>query len=246
MSRKIKTVGMACLAVLVVFLALGSAAKPLSYIPLKANFGYSLLYQLLNDKEVVGDYSYQDSGVFEGNPWVAFYKSDGHFQMAAHLDTPGSGRYIQVILFQKEPTPYYPPGNFCYPNDLPDVNAIKGNLIRTMHEFRDMDGDGLLEDAEITLNRKDMTLGQTKYCEMICEFELFTNSYRYNLGVSKVGVVQNIVQVTVEQGLDGNRVWKITPHPDYKNRKLWKYVPKKGICDQGVFQADFVLRIACK
>jgi hypothetical protein len=229
------------------FMTLGSAAKPLTYIPLKANFDNLSIYQLLNDQEVTGDYNYQDSGVFEGNPWVAFYKNDGHFQMATHRDTPGSGRSIQVILFQKEPTPYYPPGNFCYPNDLPDVNSININNLKTFYEYSDTDGDGQLEDTGVTLNLKDMAPGQTKYCEMTCTFDLFSDSYTYNMGVRHTGVVQNVVQVKVEQGLDGKKVWKITPHPDYLNRKLWKYVPRKGgMCDQGVFQADFVLRVAVK
>jgi hypothetical protein len=246
MLRKIKILGMACLVMLVVLMTRGSAAKPLSYIPLKANFDYSLLYQLLNDKEVVGDYSYQDSGVAQGNPWVSFDKTDGHFQMAMHRDNLSSGRYVKVVLFQIEPAPYYPPGNFCYPNNLPDVNSIKYNFIKTWNEYSDTNGDGLLEDTGVTLNLKDMALGQTKYCEMQCRFEVFTDSYTYDLGVRQTGVVQNTVQVTVGQGFDGQRVWVITPLPDYKNRKLWRFVSKKGLCDQGVFQADFVLRVACK
>ena len=246
MSRKIKILGMACLAVLVVFLALGSAAKPLSYIPLKANFDYSLLYQILTDKEVAGDYSYQDSGVAQGNPWIWFDKQDGHFTMAMHRDNMSSGRYVKVVLFQIEPAPYYPPGNFCYPNNLPDVNSVKYNFIKTWNEYSDTDGDGLLEDTGVTLNLKNMALGQTKYCWMQCRFEVFTDSSTYDLGVGQTGVVQNTVQVTVGQGLDGQRVWVITPLSDYKNRKLWRFVSKKGLCDQGLFQADFVLRVACK
>jgi hypothetical protein len=248
MLRKLKILGMGCLAVLVVLMTLGSAAKPLSYIPLKANFDYSLLYQVLNDKEVAGDYSYLDSGVAQGNPWIWFDKGDGHFTMAMHRDNLSSGRYVKVILAIPpiEPAPYYPPGSFCYPNNLPDVNSIKYNFIKTWNEFSDIDGDGLLEDTGDMLNLKDMALGQTKYCEMQCRFEVFTDSYTYDWGVRQAGVVQNVVQVTVERGLDGKNVWVITPRPDYKNRKLWRFVPKKGLCDQGMFQADFVLRIALK
>jgi hypothetical protein len=244
MSRKMKILGLACLAVLVVLWTLGSAAKPLSYVPLKANFDYSLLYQIFNDKEVAGGYSYLDSGNPQGNPWIAFAKEDGHFQMAMHRDNLSSGRYVKVSLaIPIEPAPYYPPGNFCYPNNLPDVNYLKYNFIKTWNEYIDVGGQ--LEDTGEMLNVKDMAIGETKYCEMQCRFEVFSDSYTYDWGVQQAGVVQNVVRVTVEQGLDG-KIWVITPYPDYKNRKLWKSVPKKGLCDQGVFQANFVLRIALK
>jgi len=235
---------MACLAVLVVFWALGSAAKPLSYIPLKANFDSSSAYQLLNDNNIPGGYSYIDSGAAQGNPWIWFDKQDGHFTMAMNRARMSSGRYVQVALFPVSAGPTYPPTSFCYPNNLPGINAIKYNFIKTWNEYSDVDGDGDLEDTGAMLNLKDMAIGQTKYCEMQCRFEVFTDAYTYDFGVMQTG--QGVVQVTVEQGLDGSKVWTIAPLPDFKNRTLWRFVPKKGLCDQGTFQLDFVLRVACK
>ncbi len=237
--------GLTCLAVIIVFLALGTAAKSLSYIPLKANFAYSGNYQLLNDKEL-GEYSYLDSGSAQGNPWIWFDKGDGHFTMAMHRDNVSSGRYVRLILVSPpiELPPFYPPGSFCFPNNLPNDNSIDYSFLKTWNEYIDTDNDGLLEDTGITLNLKDMTVGQIKYCEMQCRFEVFSDPSTYDLGIRQVGVVQNVVQVTVEQAPNRGKVWVIKPHADFMNRKLYRLVPKKGLCDQGLFPLDFILRVA--